>query len=126
MSRSASIIFATDTSAPLLNAKRTDINCELTGYISWYAMHVLNIYPQKSILSWTQGRYEGGQGSNNSPGAELLQGAQKVPTITCTFFNTEHLLRNDPRFEHGGSNLTSYPGRHLTSLRPCLDQKMHV
>jgi len=26
-------------------------------------------------------------------------------------------------FEHGGAKLASCPGRHLTSLRPCLNQR---
>jgi len=45
-------------------------------------------------------------------------GAPKSPNnVTGTFFNTIHLLRKD-RFEHGGAKLASFPGRHLTSLRP--------
>jgi len=29
-------------------------------------------------------------------------------------------------FEHGGAKLVSRPGRHLTSLRPCLQGKLVV
>ena len=39
--------------------------------------------------------------------------------FTNTFFNTVHLLPKELRFEHGGFNLASWPGRHLTSLYPC-------
>jgi len=36
---------------------------------------------------------------------------------------TVHLLPKDLRFSHGGAKLTSCPGRHLTSLRPCSHAK---
>jgi len=46
-------------------------------------------------------------------------GAPKSPNnATSTFFNTVHLLPKDLRFEHGGAKLASWPGRHLTTLRP--------
>jgi len=49
-------------------------------------------------------------------------GAPKSPNnIANTFFNTLHLLPKELRFEPGGIMLaSSCPGRHLTSLRPCL------
>ena len=54
-------------------------------------------------------------------GPESLLGAPKNPNnVTNTFFNTVHLLPKDLRFEHGGAKLTSCPGRHVTSLRPCV------
>ena len=47
--------------------------------------------------------------------------APKSPNnVTCTFFNTVHLLLEDLRFENGGAKVASCPGRHLTTLRPCL------
>ena len=52
-------------------------------------------------------------------GAEWLQWARKSHNnVTSTFFNTVHLLPKDISFEHGGTELASCPGRHLTSLRP--------
>jgi len=47
--------------------------------------------------------------------------APKCPSnIASTFFNTVvHFRPKDRRFEHGGAELVSYPGRHLTSVRPC-------
>jgi len=55
---------------------------------------------------------------------ETIPGRRKVPTMsqTSTFFDTVQLLRKNLRFEHGSAKLTSCPGSHLTSLRPC----MHV
>jgi len=48
-------------------------------------------------------------------------GSLKSPNnVTSTFFNRVHLLPKDVRFEHGGAKLTSSPGRHLTSLCPCV------
>jgi len=38
--------------------------------------------------------------------------------VTSTFFITVHLLPKDLWFEHGGTKLASFPGRHLTSVRP--------
>jgi len=38
--------------------------------------------------------------------------------VANTFFNTEHLLPKDLRFEYRGAKLVSCPGRHLTSVRP--------
>jgi len=37
---------------------------------------------------------------------------------TNTLFNAAHLLPTGLRFEHGSAKLASYPGCHLTSLRP--------
>ena len=42
---------------------------------------------------------------------------QNSNIITCTFFSVMHLLPKDLRFEHGGTKVASWPGRHLTSLR---------
>jgi len=53
------------------------------------------------------------------PGAESLRERWKAPTMSpVPFFNTEHLLPKDLRFEHEGAKLASCPGRHLASLRP--------
>jgi len=74
-----------------------------------------------------------GARGHDSPGAESLwggaasilgtpksAGAPKIPNnVTSAFFNTVHLLPNDLKFENGGAELASCPGRHLTSLRPC-------
>jgi len=60
-------------------------------------------------VCYVQGRNEGGtipQPSNHYEGAEWLQGAPKSPNnVTCTFFNTLHLLPKKLRFEHGAPNL---------------------
>jgi len=59
----------------------------------------------------------------------MTAGALKRPNnVTSTFFNTAHLLPKDLRFEHGDDKLASCTGRHLTSLRPCiqpLTAKLH-
>jgi len=34
--------------------------------------------------------------------------------------STADLLPKELSFEHGGAKLVSYPGRHLTLLRPCV------
>ena len=53
------------------------------------------------------------------PGRRIAMGTPKSPNnVTNTFFNTVYLLPKDLRFEHGGAKLASWPGRHLTSLRP--------
>ena len=66
-------------------------------------------------------RGEGRQGGNISPGAESLRGASKSPNnVASTFYSAAHLLPKDFLFEHGSAKLASYPGRHLTSLRPRL------
>ena len=73
------------------------------------------------VLPWSQGRNEGEQGGHNSPGAESKRGAPKSPNnVAGTFFNIVHMLPKDLRFEHGGAKRISCPGRHLTSLRPCM------
>jgi len=47
--------------------------------------------------------------------------APKSPyNVASTFFNTVHLLPKDLRFEHADAKLVSCPGRHLTSVRPCV------
>ena len=60
-------------------------------------------------------------------GAKSLRGvpngwgaSQNPNNVASTFFNTRHLLLKDPTFEHGDAKLASCPGRHLTSLRPCM------
>jgi len=40
--------------------------------------------------------------------------------VTSTFFITAHLLPKKLSFEHEGAKLASCPGRHLTSLHPCV------
>jgi len=46
--------------------------------------------------------------------------APKCPdNVTSTFFSAVNLLPKDLRFEHGGAERVSCPGRHLTSVRPC-------
>jgi len=53
------------------------------------------------------------------PGRRITAGAPKSPNhVTSTFFNAEHLLAKDLRFEHEGAKLASCPGRHLALLRP--------
>jgi len=68
-----------------------------------------------------------GQGGHSSPGAEWLWGCritagsdEKSQNVTRTFFNRVHLLPTGLRFEYVGTKFASCPGRHLTSLRPCV------
>ena len=83
----------------------------------YYVAVLFRLSLQCTLLHYTQGRNEG----NNSPGTEWLRGALKRPiNVTCTFFNTVHLLPKDLRFEYGGAKLASCPRPHLTSLRPWL------
>jgi len=50
----------------------------------------------------------------------MTAGTMKNPkNVVSTFFNTVNLLPKDLSFKHGGTKLVSYPGKHLTSLRPC-------
>ena len=51
-------------------------------------------------------------------GAQFPRAPKGPDSVTSTFLNTVHLFLKDHRFEHGGANLASCPGRHLTSLRP--------
>jgi len=47
--------------------------------------------------------------------------APKCPTkVANVFSNTVHSLSKDLRLDHGGAKLVSYPGRHLTSVGPCV------
>ena len=49
----------------------------------------------------------------------ITAGVPKTPNnAKSTFFNTVHLLPKDLRIEYGDAKLVSFPGRHLTSLRP--------
>jgi len=50
------------------------------------------------------------------------RGAKKPQQDMC--FNTVNLLPKELRFEHGGAKLASCPGRYLTSLPPCNDNKL--
>ena len=51
----------------------------------------------------------------------MTAGSAKNPNnVTSTFFNTVHLLPQGLRFERGVAKFCSCPGRHLTSLCPCL------
>ena len=60
-------------------------------------------------------------GGQSSPGTEWLQGEPKsLNNVPSTFFSTVHLPPNYLGFEHGSAKLAPCPGRHLTSLRPCL------
>ena len=69
-------------------------------------------------ILWHQERKKGG--GAKFPGCRITKGPPKSPNnVTSTFLNT-HLLPKDLRFEHGGSKFDSCPGRHLTSLRPCV------
>ena len=59
--------------------------------------------------------------------AESLRGRQTSPgdvenpnKFTSTFYNTVHFLPEDLRFEHGDAKRAYCPGRHLTSLHPCV------
>ena len=55
----------------------------------------------------------------------MTAGAPKSPiNVGSTFFYAVYLLPKDLRFEHGGVNLASCPGRHLNSLRPCAPSKL--
>jgi len=52
-------------------------------------------------------------------GAKSLREVPNSPNnITSTCLNTEYLLPKDLSFDHKGAKLSSWPGRHLTSLRP--------
>jgi len=65
-----------------------------------------------------QGRNQWRRGAQ-FPGAESLCGHRKVANMfISTFFNTEHLLPKDIRFEQEGAKLASCPGCHLASLLP--------
>jgi len=54
---------------------------------------------------------------NHSGGAEILRGSRMIEgtpknpnNVTCTFFNTVHLLAEVLRLENGGGKLASFPG----------------
>jgi len=70
-----------------------------------------------------RGAYQVGQEGYSAPGAEESQQRRKCFLQHCTFlqhsafFNTVYVIPKDLRFEHGG---LFYPGRHLTSVRPCV------
>jgi len=54
---------------------------------------------------------------NNAPGAESLDGAEKNKCRKY-FLQYNASTRKRFRFEHGGVELVSCPGHHLTSVRP--------
>jgi len=65
--------------------------------------------------------------SNDYGGAESLRGARndcggRKKSQQCHKYLLKYstLLPKDLRFEHRGAKLASCPGRHLTSLRPCV------
>jgi len=68
-----------------------------------------------------------GERGRNYPAAESLRGRRintgghrKVLTMSQALYSTADLLPKALRFEHGGAKFVSCPGRHLTSLRPCI------
>jgi len=85
-------------------------------------------------MVYIQGRNEGEQGGRNSPGDASLRGAKSVQGVPNGCRGAEKSLQcnkyllqynafasyKDLKFEYGGAKLVSYPGHHLTSLRPCL------
>jgi len=52
--------------------------------------------------------------------------AENPSNFTSTFFNTVNFLPEDLTFEHGGTKRASGPGRHLTSLCPCVKRTQMV
>jgi len=68
----------------------------------------------------------GGEGTQ-FPGRRIAAGGwRKVPTMSQVVSSIKYilLLPKDLRFEHGGTKLASCPGRHLASLRPCVQSPM--
>jgi len=56
---------------------------------------------------------------NHCGDAELVRKASKSPNdVTSTYFDRVILLQKELRFDHGGTELAFFPGRHLISLRP--------
>ena len=62
-----------------------------------------------------------GQRGTISRAPNRYMGAKSRSNVITTFFKTVglHLLPKDPRFEHRGAKLVSFPRRHLTSLCSC-------
>jgi len=80
-----------------------------------------------------QGRIDGGQGGHNSPGVEFLwgrritagapnycEGAEKSQQCHKYIVQYNIFASERPQVRTWGAKLASYPGRHLTSLLPCL------
>jgi len=62
-----------------------------------------------------------GDNGEQFPGHRITMRVPKCPkNVTSTFFNTVNLLPKELRFQHGAAKLASCPGRHLTSLRLCI------
>jgi len=74
----------------------------------------------KTTRLFVTGGVTRGQWGRNAPCAESLGVQNSLNNVASTFFNTVHLLQKDFRFEHVGTILVSFPGRHLSSVRPCL------
>jgi len=71
--------------------------------------------------SYQQGPNKGGKGGTIPRVSNHCGRAPKsLNNVTSTFFNTIHMLPKELRFEHGSAQLASCPGRHVTSLCPCL------
>jgi len=86
-----------ETRAHHLNCKEAETSVSFVPYKLWQMLQ---------LRGMTRG--------HNSQGA-------KNHNFTSTFFDKMHLLSKDLRFEHGGTELTSCPGRHLALLCPCID-----
>jgi len=81
------------------------------------------------IMTSSQGGNEGGQGDtitrppNHYRGAKWLQGAPKNTKMSKVLPSIQYIYIRKTSFEHGVVELASCPGRHLTSLRPCVSHK---
>ena len=64
------------------------------------------------IPDCTAGPYRGGKGGTIIRAPNNYGGAENPNSITSAFFNPQHLLPKDLRFEHGDAKVASYPGRH--------------
>jgi len=81
--------------------------------------------PQLIKQSLVKGRNEVGKGEQCPVRRITGGGALKSPkNVASSFFDAVHLLPKHVRCEHGGAKLVSWPWRHLTSVRPCQDQKI--
>jgi len=90
------------------------------GY-SWLTVYMSACHGIRGVTMGEEGGHNP-RGKNFYGAAESLREAPKIRNIvTCTFFITVHLLPKNLKFEHGGAKLASCPGRHLTSLRPCIE-----
>jgi len=73
-------------------------------------------------FSCGQGRNEGGKGPQ-CPGLRISVGVEKSQQCRKYFLHYSTFTSERLRFEHGGAKLVSCPGRHLTSIRPCMRQR---